>query len=82
MSFLNHAWRYILKNCETIKVNMKGQTIEDDAFNETKIWASNLIDQISRSDNPSTVTLVQVSFYDFVSYCHVFLAVLMFCMSM
>ena len=56
---------------------MNGQTIENDAFNETKKWASNLIDQISRSDNPSTVTLVQVSFYDFLSYSHVFLAVLM-----
>ena len=39
---------------------MKGQTIENDAFDETKKWASNLIDQITRSDNPSTVTLVQV----------------------
>ena len=46
---------------------MKGRTnfYNDEAFHETKIWASNLIDQISRSDNPSTVTLVQVSFYDF-----------------
>ena len=55
------------KNCETIKVNINGQTIENDAFDETKKWASNLIDQITRSDNPSTVTLVQVSFYDSMS---------------
>lgn len=43
------------------KVNINNQTIENDAFNETKKWASNLIDQISQSDNPSTVTLVQFS---------------------
>ena len=53
---------------ETIKVNINGQTIENDAFDETKKWASNLIDQITRSDNPSTVTLVQVHFYEFYSY--------------
>jgi len=43
------------------KVNINGQTIENDAFDETKKWASNLIDQITRSDKPSTVTLVQFS---------------------
>lgn len=64
--FLNSARRCIL-NYETIKVNVNGQTIENDAFDETKKWASNLIDQITRSDNPSTVTLVQVSFYDSMS---------------
>ena len=56
-SFSHHGRTF----CETVKVNMNGQTIENDAFDETKKWASNLIDQITRSDNPSTVTLVQVS---------------------